>query len=52
MTWWGSVWAQFLGELFAGAILVVIALYVENRLDEERTRRQDARERRRKHEHE
>jgi len=50
MTWWGSMWAQAAGELLAGAVLLTIGLYIENWLDEQRTRRQDVRERRRKHE--
>ncbi len=50
MTWWGSMWAQAAGELVAGIFLLAVGLYIENALDEARTRRQDSREKRRKHE--
>lgn len=50
MTWWDNFSAEFVANLLSGAMVIAVALYIENALDEARTRRQDAREKRRKHE--
>ena len=51
MSFWNDFWAQALGGLASGAVLLPLALWLEAVLDERRERRHERREaRRREHE--
>lgn len=43
MTFWDNVWAQFLGDLMAGAVILPFALWAEAHADEALRMRQNRR---------